>query len=113
MLLRGYRLSVSVPKIIFFLLSILKTSSNFTQIQVEPHLNPKMTLSCVGYFFVPDPLGGLKKCPGGVYGHAESIGTFLINNFLGPKFEFFPLRGGEGGIGLKMTKFSSGHFSLA
>ena len=37
-LLRGYRLSVSVPKIIFFLLSILKTSSNFTQIQVEPHL---------------------------------------------------------------------------
>ena len=39
----GYSLSVSVPKIIFFLLSILKTSSNFTQIQVEPHLNRNKT----------------------------------------------------------------------
>ena len=39
MLLRGYQLSVSVPKIIFSLLSILKTSSNFTQIRVYPRLS--------------------------------------------------------------------------
>ena len=39
MLLRGYQLSVGVSKIIFFLLSLLKTSSNFIQIQVKSPLN--------------------------------------------------------------------------
>ena len=36
--MREYQLSVGVPKIIFFLLSLLKTSSNFIQIYVKSPL---------------------------------------------------------------------------
>ena len=54
-----------------------------------------MTSSFVGYFFVPGPLGGLKRVPGDVFGYAESIGTYSMKILGGPKIEFF-LWGGEG-----------------
>ena len=54
-----------------------------------------MTSSFVGYFFVPGPLGGLKRVPGDVFGYAESIGTYSMKILGGPKIEFF-LWGGKG-----------------
>ena len=38
--------------------------------------SPSLTLSFVGYFFVPVPLGGLKSVSGDVFGHTDSIGSF-------------------------------------
>ena len=55
----------------------------------------KVTLSFVGYFFVPCPLGGLKSVPGDVFRHAELINTFTGIFLRGPKIDFF-LRGGTG-----------------
>ena len=52
-----------------------------------------MTSSFVGYFFVPGPLGGLKRVPGDVFGYAESIGTYSMKIFGGSKKGIFPLRG--------------------
>ena len=45
MLLRGYRQSVGVPKIIFLLLFLLLTSSNFIQIHIYPRLNTTLLKS--------------------------------------------------------------------
>ena len=50
----------------------------------------KVTLSFVGYFFVPCPLGSLKRVPGDVFGHAELIETFNRNIFSGSKTRLFP-----------------------
>ena len=33
----------------------------------------------MGYFFVAGPLGGPKIVPGDVFGHTDSIGSFLMN----------------------------------
>ena len=55
----------------------------------------KVTLSFVGYFFVPCPLGGLKSVPKDVFRHAKLIETFLRIFFQGPKIDFF-LGGGTG-----------------
>ena len=52
-----------------------------------------MTSSFVGYFFVPGPLGGLKRVPGDVFGYAESIGTYSMKIFGGSKNRIFPLGG--------------------
>ena len=44
----------------------------------------------MGYFFVPCPLGSLKRVPGDVFGHAELIETFKRNIFSGSKNRLFP-----------------------
>ena len=35
-----------------------------------------VTLSFVGYFFVPSPLGGLKSVSWDIFRHTDSIGSF-------------------------------------
>ena len=40
-----------------------------------------MTLSFFGYFFVPGPLGDLKKCLGDIFGHTELSGSFTLTMF--------------------------------
>ena len=43
----------------------------------------------MGYFFVPCPLGSLRRVPGDVFGHAKLIETFR-NIFSGSKTRLFP-----------------------
>ena len=63
-----------------------------------------MTKSVLGLFFVPGPLGGQKRVPGDVFGHAESIATFFMKNVWGSKHRIFS-SGGVGGIGPILTNF--------
>ena len=58
-----------------------------------------MTKSVLGLFFVPGPLGGQKRVPGDVFGHAESIATFFMKNVWGSKNRIFSSGGGGGGRG--------------
>ena len=51
--------------------------------------DPKVTKSVVGYFFVHGLLGDLKSFMVDVLGHAESIATFFMKNFLGLKNRIF------------------------
>ena len=49
-----------------------------------------MTSYFVGYFFVPGPLGGLRKFSGDVFGYTDSIGSFLKNICRVSKNRLFP-----------------------
>ena len=63
-----------------------------------------MTSSFVGYFFVPGPLGVLKRVPEDVFGYAESIGTYSMKIFVGVQKSNFSSRG-VGAIGPILTNF--------
>ena len=56
----------------------------------------KVTSPLVGDFFVPGPLGDLKRVPGDVFGHAELICTFFMKIFLESKNRIFSSGGGGG-----------------
>ena len=94
--------------------SFLSTNNALRKFLVLTQKCKKVTLSFVGYFFVPCPLGGLKSVPGDVLRHAELIETFFRNIFSGSKNRLFP-PWGYGQFCQKwpnFEKFSSLHFSL-
>ena len=47
-----------------------------------------LTPSFVGYFFVPGPWRGPKRVSGDVFGHTDSIESFLKNIVFRPKIDF-------------------------
>ena len=49
-----------------------------------------LILSFLSYFFVPSPLGDLKRVSGDVFGSTDSIGGFQENIFFVLKIDFLP-----------------------
>ena len=68
-----------------------------------------LTPSFLGYFFVPSPLGYLKRVSADVFGSTDSIGSLEKNICFRPKIDFLP-RGKPTALGKNEQILKNGIF---